>query len=279
MPNTEEQEIWKTYPEFDFIEVSNLGNVRTKDRVIKVKGQGKRLVKGRILKQKRDRYGYMEVGFSVSGKIYRRKVHRMVLATFCPNPDNLPEVNHIDCDRTNNRLDNLEWCSSEYNVAYREKYGAACNHPVYAVDLGTGKVLRFESQSEAARQLGVSVQSVSAVVKGRTLTAGGYWFTEDESEITEEKIQEVKANMYFRRGVIAVNLETSEVLWFESQSKAARQLNISVQRINMVIKGKQNKTGGFWFCYANEDAEDKTREKFGDEIVNQVEKLMSDNCD
>ena len=277
MSNTEQQEIWKTYPEFNFIEVSNLGNVRTKDRYVTDKNGVKRFIKGRVLKQKLCHDGYMDVGFSVNGKIYRRRVHRMALATLCPNPDNLPEVNHIDCDRTNNRLDNLEWCSSEYNIACREKYGAACNHLVYAVDLGTGKVLRFESQSEAARQLGVSVVSVCAVVNGRLNQTGGHWFTEDESEITEEKIREIKAKACFFGGVIAVNPETSEVLWFESQSEAARQLNISVQSVNYVVKGKQNKTHDYWFCYADETAVEKARVKFGDEVAKKVEKLMNEH--
>lgn len=56
-----EEEVWKVYPEYQFIEVSNLGRVRTKDRYIQVRGQGKRLIKGRILKQKDNGHGYMVV--------------------------------------------------------------------------------------------------------------------------------------------------------------------------------------------------------------------------
>ena len=110
MTNKEQQEVWKTYPEFDFIEVSNLGDVRTKDRIVTDRNGKKYHIKGRVLKQQLDKYGYLVVHIRENGKSFYRKVHRMVLVTFCPNPDNLPEVNHIDCDRTNNRLDNLEWC-------------------------------------------------------------------------------------------------------------------------------------------------------------------------
>lgn len=205
-----EEEIWKTYPEFPFIEASNLGNVRTKDRVITRSDGQKRLIKGRVLKQRLFPCGYMYVGFSVSGKYITLRVSRIVATSFIPNPDNLPEVNHIDCDRTNNRADNLEWCTHQENIAYCVKLGHWVNnnpgHPMIAIDLDSHKVLWFESQAEAARQLGVYRQS-----------------------------------------------------------------------IYKVIEGKLNKTGNYWFCCADEKAVEKVRAKFGDEIAGKVEKLISEH--
>lgn len=99
-------------------------------------------------------------------------------------------------------------------------------------------------------------------------------FAENENEITKEKIQEVKNNIRFRGGVIAVNLETLEVSRFESQSEAGYQLGFSSKSINRVLKDKLNKTHGFWFCYANSIAVEKTREKFGDTVAEKVEELM-----
>ena len=83
--------------------------------------------------------------------------------------------------------------------------------------------------------------------------------------------------MPFRCGVIAINLETSETFLFESQREAARQLGIDRGNIYMVVKGKQNKACGLWFCNADETAVEKTRAKFGNEIANKVEKLMNDH--
>ncbi len=277
----EEKEVWKTYSDYPFIEASNLGRIRTKDRYVTVKGQGKRLVKGKVLKQRLRPDGYMEVNFKVKNKPVKLLTHRVIAASHLQNPNNLPEVNHKDNDRTNNVVSNLEWCTREYNQDYKEQYGMSAaevvGRPVIAVNLETGRVLRFETRSEAARQLGVDDSAVNAVVKGRKPTAGGYWFTEDKNEITEEKIKEIKKKANFLGPVVAINQENYEVLWFESQSEAARQLGIDDSHINKVIKDKQNKTHGYWFCRVDEYAVEKTREKFSDEVAKKVEKLTHQN--
>lgn len=146
-----DEEIWKTYPDYHFIEASNLGRVRTVDRIVNSKNGREYHIKGRVLKQHLQKNGYMSVSFRMCGKKVLLLVHRIIAACFCPNPNNYPQVNHKDNDRTNNVADNLEWCTLEYNIAYREKYGIACSRPVFAVDLKTGKVFWFESQMEASR--------------------------------------------------------------------------------------------------------------------------------
>lgn len=282
MENTE-QEIWRSYPEFDFIEASNLGRVRTKDRVVTRSNGRKQFIKGRVLKQKLNPNGYMYVTFSVNGKAIHLRVHRIVAICFIPNPNGYLEVNHIDNNRINNNANNLEWCTRQYNQDYKKKFGTSqaqlFGRPLFAVNLKTDKVLRFESQAEAERELGINHENINRVVKGDRIQAGDYWFTENKSEITEEKIREIKNNMRFYGGVLAVNLETKKVLYFESQTEAAYQLQVDKRNLSNVLKGRRNKTGGCWFCYANENAIEKTREKFGDEVASQVKKLMSVNCD
>lgn len=276
--SNEEKTIWKSHPDYPFLQANQFGEVRTIDRTVKCKNGGKLFVKGRILKQQRDRYGYMYVQFSSDRKRVTLKVHRIVLACFRLNPDNLPEVNHIDCNRSNNRLDNLEWCSSAYNISYREKYGKASSRPVFAVNIETGEVLHFESRGEAERKLNISHQDIFAVIKGTLNTIHGYWFTEDENEITEGKIQEIKANIRFSGGVIAINLCMKNALYFESQKVAAYQLGVNQGNMNSVLKGRYNKTSGYWFTYADENAVEKTRAKFGNEVAEKVKKLISENC-
>lgn len=281
MVNTE-QEIWKPYPEFPFVEANQFGEIRTKDRVVTDRNGRKLHIKERVLKQQLLPNGYLYVHINVNGKIFNRYVHRIVACSHLPNPDNLPEVNHIDCDRTNNRLDNLEFCTHQENIAYCVKSGRWVNNnpgkPVYAVDLETGKVFRFESQAEAGRQLGVSQGHIGDVLRGEQNQAGGCWFTEDESEITEEKIREVKAKMSFFGDVVVVNTETFEAFYFQSQAEAAHQLGISRGYVNMVVRGRQNKAKDHWVCYADQNAVEKTREKFGNGVAEKVKKLIDKNC-
>lgn len=270
----EEQTIWREYPEYQFIEANQFGQVRIKDRVATRKDGKKYRIKGRILKQQSNGHGYMFVQFNLDGKHIQIYVHRICATCFIPNPNNLPEINHIDCDPTNNAASNLEWCTHQYNNDYREKYGKARNRSIVAVNIKTFEVLHFESRSEAARQLGVHVENICAVLKGRQKITGDYWFTEDESEITKEKIREIRNGIYFWGGIIAVNLKTLEVLQFKSQKEVAKQLEVNHCNVNNVIRGRQNKTHGYWFCYADEHAVEKVRLKFGDDVANKVEELM-----
>ena len=109
------QEIWKDVPGFEgFYQVSNIGRVRSLDRV---KCDGIRM-KGRIMKSRLDSCGYEMVGLSKDGSHKSQSVHRLVAMAFIPNPDLLPQVNHIDEVRNHNTVDNLEWCTVLYNQNY-----------------------------------------------------------------------------------------------------------------------------------------------------------------
>lgn len=207
MTNTKEQTVvWKQYPDYPFIEVNQYGEIRTVDRYVGYKNRGKRLYKGHILKQQLDRYGYLYVTFRANGKRMHLKSHRAVAICFLPNPKGLPQVNHIDCNPTNNVVSNLEWCTGEYNNAYREKNGTALNCPVFAVDLKTFEILCFKSQREAGRQLGFGHCN-----------------------------------------------------------------------IGHVVRGVYSQTHGFWFCYADENAVEKARARFGNDVADEVEKLMNED--
>lgn len=180
----EKKEIWRTYPEFDFIQGSNFGRVRTLDRYVKTKN-GMRFIKGRILTQQRRKNGYMQVHFCVNGKQIIRLIHRIVAKTFLPNPNSLPQINHKDCDRANNNVNNLEWCDGSYNSKYREEHGKSSRQPMFAIDSVTLEMSRFRSQHEASQALGVCVGNINKVIKGERETAGGYWFTNADNTAVE----------------------------------------------------------------------------------------------
>lgn len=112
-------EIWKDIKGWEgYYQVSNLGNVRSLDRAI-TQSNGKVVVwKGRLLRQRKNELGYKFVGLRKDYKRKTMRVHRLVAMAFIPNPNNLPQINHKDVNPSNNRVDNLEWCSQLYNNMY-----------------------------------------------------------------------------------------------------------------------------------------------------------------
>ena len=115
-------EIWKDIQGYEGLyQVSNYGRVKSLERKVKSKG-GFRKVSERILKPMVTSYGYRAVSFyNPNNKKY--KIHRLVVQAFLNNPNNYEQVNHIDGDKTNNHVDNLEWCSHEMNMQHAHKTG------------------------------------------------------------------------------------------------------------------------------------------------------------
>lgn len=111
-------EIWKYIPGYEGLyQVSNQGNVRSVDRIIKDTNRT-RLYKGKPLKQFLDHKGYKVVTLSKQGSLKVIKVHRLVAMAFIPNPESYPEINHKDENKINNSVENLEWCTTQYNTSY-----------------------------------------------------------------------------------------------------------------------------------------------------------------
>ena len=110
------KEIWKSVVGYEKLyEVSNLGNVRSIERYVKYTkwktGTHFQLRKQKLLKQVKMKNGYIRVEISDNGNHKLQLVHRLVAQAFIPNPNNYSQINHIDCNKENNCVDNLEWCS------------------------------------------------------------------------------------------------------------------------------------------------------------------------
>lgn len=190
---TSKTEIWKALPGVPGVEVSTFGRVKTLDRTVPNRN-GMRLVKGHVLKPSDNGKGYLQVIIKVDSKRANKSVHRLVAQTFLSNPNNLPEINHKDCNRKNNNVDNLEFCTASYNSKYREKFGKAKGLPVFAVDLSTLEVSRFRSQHEASRKFGVSRTHINDVIKGKRNHTHGFWFTnadENADDAINRKLHEI----------------------------------------------------------------------------------------
>lgn len=111
-------ETWKRIAGFEDYEVSNLGRVK---RV--TLGRGTSAVGGIKKLQVNIRSGYIQINLSKKSKKYRKPVHRLVALAFIANPENLPQVNHKDGVKANNKVQNLEWCTRQQNMTHGSKLG------------------------------------------------------------------------------------------------------------------------------------------------------------
>ena len=173
-------EHWKVVEgTYGALEVSDLGRVKSNLR------------DGRILKTVPDKKGYQRLRMTIKREKYSFKLHRLVAEAFVPNPENKPQVNHIDGNKNNNRADNLEWVSNRENAHHAIENGLwdgvfnaslktneARKKPIIAVSIKTGERLNFGSIGDAERALGT--RHITDVLKGKRRQAKGYVFAYKE---------------------------------------------------------------------------------------------------
>ena len=136
---------------------------------------GKQFIKkGRIRKQvMNNQTGYfMLVLYGDNGR-ETVAAHRVVAEAFHPNPDNLPVVNHKNEVRSDNRAENLEWCTTAYNLWYSD-VPSKCKKPVVQIDPTTRATRNWESARDAHRETGIEYKNISACCRGLRPRAGGF---------------------------------------------------------------------------------------------------------
>lgn len=134
-------------------EVSNLGRVRRD---------------GKILKPSKNKKGYLQVSLCKNGTKKNARIHRLVAQSFISNPQNLPQINHKDEDKTNNAVENLEWCDSKYNNNY------SLSKPVLQYDLLGNFIREWPSMIKVEEELGIYNSSISQCCLGNLKSAGGF---------------------------------------------------------------------------------------------------------
>ena len=170
-------EVWKDVVGYEGLyQVSNYGNVKRIRFVNNKCSKPKELV----IKKHIAWNGRIQVDLSKEGKHKRTTVHRLVANAFIPNPNNLPQINHIDGNPQNNMVENLEWCDGAYNMKHAYQNNLMPNTKAYneknkkPIVRSDGKL--YECAYSAAKDMGVSVFSIRDVLKGRTHACKGYSF-------------------------------------------------------------------------------------------------------
>lgn len=159
-----------------FYEVSDQGNVRSMERVVPrfSRGSLQQIHRAsRPLRHNLNHKGYPEVTLTKGAVRNSFRVHRLVATAFCPNGPQ-EHVNHINSIRTDNRAENLEWCTAKHNVAH-----AIANDPKNwgrkaVVAIKNGEPIHFFDSSADAGRAGFNKGNISSVLNGRWKTAGGF---------------------------------------------------------------------------------------------------------
>ena len=168
-------------------QVSNLGRVKSLNRFIYKNNGTIQPLKGKICAMCPDNNNYIKVSLCKNGKYALKLVHRLVAIAFIPNPENKPEIDHINTDRKDNRVENLRWCTHKENV----------NNPltISKYNANTGRIVSNETREKISLALKgrkMSKESISRTIKGTSkpiiqLTLDGNFIKEWESATIIER--------------------------------------------------------------------------------------------
>lgn len=213
-------EIWRLIDGYDNYQVSNMGNVMNTDT-------------GKILKGQNNGRGYLHVAlYDRNHKCKTIMIHRLVANAFIPNPNNLPQVNHIDENKINNCVDNLEWITSEDNInhgTHNERVGLnnPLRKPIYSVTK-SGEIAYFESSRAAAKYyvengIDVRVSGISQALSGKVDTYKNFaWYFQTDKSGIYEYYKKFNDNKKGRWKKIYSVTDDNKIEYFDSMQSALK---------------------------------------------------------
>lgn len=196
-------EIWKDVVGYEGqYMVSNYSRVKSLNKVVNAVNGFTSTKKSKVLKQILNAC-YLGISFSNKNKIKRVMIHRIVAEAFIPNPENKKTVNHVDGNKLNNSIANLEWATYSENIKHAYKMGLSKPNPTNKGKFGIlhanskkivrikgAEIKRYDSISDAFRETGISVSQIATVCRGyrNRTSAGGYgWAFLENYELLKNK--------------------------------------------------------------------------------------------
>ena len=213
-----QDEVWKDIEGYEGLyQVSTCGNIKSLPK-IRRNGTGTYVQKERLLKPSNTSTGYKKVELCKDGKRKGFKVHRLVAIAFIPNPDNKPEVNHIDGNKINNNIDNLEWVTSSENTIHAYETGLSSNKK----ELDEAKVVELYNNGTSKEEI-AKMFDVSNIVIARILKENGIRLRTKSEAYDKYHLDE---------------LDLNELLKTRTQKQLAEELGCSQSLISKKINNK-----------------------------------------
>lgn len=188
---------------------------------------------------------YKFVGLIINGKQKRMRVHRMVALAFIDNPDNKPYVNHINGNRSDNNVENLEWVTPSENTQHAVDTGlfkSGRTHAVIQYNLNGEQMATFESASEAARQTGGSQSKITMCCRRQRDSANDYqWRYYDDIQ----DVQKIEKKFITGKKVAQCDEEGNILKIYSSFKEAARAVNGTSSAISRVCSGTNIRHKGY----------------------------------
>lgn len=239
------RERWRNTKDFPGYRVSDQGRVRSF-----------RNGKPKIMTPQTQRLGYIYVPLTRDGKQHKGYIHRLMAKAFIPNPENLPEVNHINGRKDDNTLDNLEWCDRAGNMRHARETGLwdvermaaisreVCRRPVYCYELD----ILFDRCADAADYFDVDRSTITMACRKKSHYAVGYHFCyEEDIDYLKRNIDKMRGLEKNYRPVRAINIHTGEERVYRSRRGAADEIGINDSWISNILAGRAYQTRGWTF--------------------------------
>lgn len=181
------KEIWKDIREYEGLyQISNLGRVKSLDRDIIRKNGRNHHTNEKILTPSKNLKEYLFVSLRTCNSRKIKYIHRLVCEHFIPNQHNYSQVNHIDENKENNCINNLEWCTNIYNCNYgshNKKIAKSLSKSLNQYDLNGTFIRNWKNSAEVYNNLKIDRGHISSCCNGKRKTAGGFiWKYEQKKE-------------------------------------------------------------------------------------------------